>query len=173
MKKRINGKDITCKELLHYVRAYVKIFGGNELPEPKSMLAATAEANNLAAMIDCQDTYKQRMEDICGGDQRYVTPRELEARHLELKDAARDKFEKTRKMGGDVFSQDYLERLLGSLDDIFESYRKQNEAKNIFAAMRTPACFIAMMIFAYIASTISSLFGAYPIANIFMLLLGE
>lgn len=36
--KQINGHNITCRELLEYFRAYIKIFQGEELPEPKSML---------------------------------------------------------------------------------------------------------------------------------------
>jgi len=36
--KEIFGKKIFAQELLHYFGAYVKIFNGDELPEPKSIL---------------------------------------------------------------------------------------------------------------------------------------
>ena len=36
--KSINGSDVTCRGLLEYFKAYIKIFQGGELPEPKSML---------------------------------------------------------------------------------------------------------------------------------------
>ncbi len=36
--KNINGSDVTCMGLVEYFKAYVKIYQGGELPEPKSML---------------------------------------------------------------------------------------------------------------------------------------
>ena len=50
MVKEINGSKVTCGELLEYFKAYMKMYQGDSLPEPKSMLLATAEANNLAAV---------------------------------------------------------------------------------------------------------------------------
>ena len=38
VKKRINGGDVTGKQLLEYFKVYVRIYQGDELPEPKSML---------------------------------------------------------------------------------------------------------------------------------------
>lgn len=86
VKKQINGRDVTCQELLEYVRAYVGVFGGNELPEPKTMLEATAEANNLAAAAVARDVYSRSMEKLCGGEQPYMAPRELEQNHREFKE---------------------------------------------------------------------------------------
>ena len=48
--KEINGSKVTCGELLEYFKAYMRMYQGDSLPEPKSMLLATAEANNLAAV---------------------------------------------------------------------------------------------------------------------------
>eukprot|EP00800_Vazella_pourtalesii_P018578 TRINITY_DN6039_c0_g3_i2.p1 TRINITY_DN6039_c0_g3~~TRINITY_DN6039_c0_g3_i2.p1 ORF type:complete len:390 (-),score=85.81 TRINITY_DN6039_c0_g3_i2:1921-3090(-) len=62
--KRINEAPITGKKLSHYVESYVKIFQAGELPEPKSMLEATAEANHLAAKDDSLDSYKRTMDDV-------------------------------------------------------------------------------------------------------------
>ena len=36
--KAINGSELTCRELLEYFIAYMRIFSGGELPEPKTML---------------------------------------------------------------------------------------------------------------------------------------
>ena len=36
--KEIGGNKIKAKELLHYFQAYMAIYKGDELPEPKSML---------------------------------------------------------------------------------------------------------------------------------------
>ncbi|XP_075006828.1 atlastin-1 isoform X3 [Calonectris borealis] len=61
--KEINGNHITCRGLVEYFKAYIKIYQGEELPHPKSMLQATAEANNLAAVATAKDTYSRRMEE--------------------------------------------------------------------------------------------------------------
>lgn len=42
----------------------MKIFESDSLPEPKSMLEATAEANNLAASAAAFDRYTHEMEDV-------------------------------------------------------------------------------------------------------------
>lgn len=79
--KRINGQPVTCLQLLQYfkvacmatcagltinmLQAYTAIFQGEELPEPKSMLMATAEANNLAAVASAKEHYRVEMEKVC------------------------------------------------------------------------------------------------------------
>jgi len=42
----------------------MKIYQGDDLPEPKSMLQATAEANNLAAVAIAKDNYTKEMEQV-------------------------------------------------------------------------------------------------------------
>ena len=63
--KEINGQKVTCRELVEYFKAYMKIFQGQDLPEPKSMLLATAEANNLAAVASAKVVYQRKMEQVC------------------------------------------------------------------------------------------------------------
>ena len=45
----------------------MKIYQGDDLPEPKSMLQATAEANNLAAVAVAKDNYTKEMEQVSTG----------------------------------------------------------------------------------------------------------
>ena len=42
----------------------MKIFQSDRLPEPKSMLEATAEANNLTAQAAAFDRYNKEMEEV-------------------------------------------------------------------------------------------------------------
>lgn len=42
----------------------MKIYQSEELPEPKSMLQATAEANNLNAQNAARDRYMKEMEKV-------------------------------------------------------------------------------------------------------------
>lgn len=48
--KKINGQTVKARDLVQYFMSYMNIYKGNELPEPKTMLVATAEANNLTAV---------------------------------------------------------------------------------------------------------------------------
>lgn len=173
VKKAINGKDVTCKELFEYIRAYVKVFGSNQLPEPKSILSATAEANNLAAVAVCKDFYNEQMEVICGGDQSYVRPEELEQHHAQYRAETINMFEGIRKMGGPEFSEGYLERLLADIDETFVEIKKQNNRKNLMATLRTPIGLCVAFIGLYSCSSFLSLFNLSTAARICSLLVGE
>lgn len=67
-------------------------------------------------------------------------------------------FQSTRKMGGSVLSQEYQERLEAHIEDLYASCCKQNNAKNIFNAARTPAVFITLILVAYFIKYIFSFF---------------
>ncbi|KAF6777707.1 hypothetical protein AHF37_02825 [Paragonimus kellicotti] len=62
--KKINGEKVTCRELVTYFKAYMEIYQGDTLPEPRSMLEATAEANNLNAIMISQELYTEAMNKI-------------------------------------------------------------------------------------------------------------
>ena len=49
---------------IYFFQAYLTMYQGDELPEPKSMLIATAEANNLAAVGIAKDNYNKDMEQV-------------------------------------------------------------------------------------------------------------
>ncbi|EDO43003.1 predicted protein [Nematostella vectensis] len=157
--KGINGEEVTCRGLLEYFKAYMKIFQGDELPQPKSMLLATAEANNLAALATAKDTYSKAMESVVGGDMPYLSPNELERKHLETRDSALSHFHGTRKMGGKEFSEKYVEQLLKEIDETFENFVKLNDSKNIFNAARTPAVFFTIVVLSYILSSVFNSIG--------------
>jgi len=109
--KKIGGHKIKVKELLHYFKAYTAIYQGNELPEPKSMLEATAEANNLSAVAGARDMYSNCMEEVCGGTNPFLSTNQIEMEHDKSKDKAIAHFNSIRKMGGEEFSIKYLETL--------------------------------------------------------------
>ncbi|KAF2897750.1 hypothetical protein ILUMI_08413 [Ignelater luminosus] len=140
--KKINGQKVKSRDLVQYFKSYIQIYSGNELPEPKSMLVATAEANNLAAVADAKEVYVQLMEDVCGGSKPYLNTVTMESEHR------RD------------------------LDETFNQFMSHNESKNIFKAARTPAVFFALAVMCYVASGIAGLFGMYSVANAFNTVMG-
>ncbi|XP_049878146.1 atlastin isoform X1 [Pectinophora gossypiella] len=170
--KLINGQRVKAKDLVQYFKSYMNIYKGNELPEPKSMLVATAEANNLTAVAEAKEVYTLLMEEVCGGAKPYLQSQLLEAEHGRARDKALHAFHAKRKMGGDEFSQSYCEQLTTDLEEQFNQFRAHNESKNIFKAARTPSVFFAIAMVFYVLSGIFGLVGLYPLANLCNLAMG-
>ncbi|XP_065352608.1 atlastin isoform X1 [Cloeon dipterum] len=170
--KEISGQKVKAKELVQYFKSYIQIYKGSELPEPKSMLEATAEANNLSAVAGAKEMYHTLMEGVCGGAKPFLSSEHLEAEHLRIKEKSMGHFSSKRKMGGDEFSQIYKERLEADIDELFVQFKSHNESKNIFKAARTPAVFFTIAVFFYIMSGIFGLVGLYSLANLCNLIMG-
>uniref|UniRef100_A0A8C5DPW5 GB1/RHD3-type G domain-containing protein n=1 Tax=Gouania willdenowi TaxID=441366 RepID=A0A8C5DPW5_GOUWI len=170
--KEINGSKITCRGLLEYFKAYIKIYQGEELPHPKSMLQATAEANNLAAVAAAKDLYNKKMEEVCGGERPFLAPTELQARHSVIREDALQVFRGVKKMGGEEFSRRYLQQLEGEIDEVFVQYIKHNDSKNIFHAARTPATLFVVIFVMYVAAGITGFVGVDIVASLCNMILG-
>lgn len=170
--KEISGQKVKAKELLQYFKSYINIYSGDELPEPKSMLVATAEANNLSAVAAAKETYHQMMETVCGGAKPYLSGPHLETEHHRIKDKAMDQFTKKRKMGGEEFSETYRVKLEADLEELYAQFKAHNESKNIFKAARTPAVFFAIAVSCYVLSGVFGLFGMYTLANLCNMIMG-
>ncbi|XP_055530377.1 atlastin [Wyeomyia smithii] len=170
--KEINGQKVKARDLVQYFKSYMAIYKGNELPEPKSMLVATAEANNLTAVAAAKEIYSQLMEDVCGGAKPYLSTAHLDSEHNRIKEKALHQFSSKRKMGGEEFSEKYREKLEQDLDESYMTFRANNESKNIFKAARTPAVYFAIAVVMYIFSGIFGLVGLYTFANFANLIMG-
>ena len=161
--KQINGREITTLELFEYFKAYCSVFEADALPEPMSMLNATSEANNLAAKAIAKDFYVHAMEQHCGGDRPFCNPHFLTIANAQIKEKSLGKFRSVPKMGVESLSLKFLNELNEEMDELFESYVRHNDSKNIFAFSHTPTSFIAIMILTYIMSGILEWFmlGAF------------
>ncbi|XP_076464209.1 atlastin-2-like [Babylonia areolata] len=164
--KEINGTKITTQELVEYFKVYMKIYQGEELPEPKTMLQATAEANNLAAVASAKSQYSKDMEEVCGGEKPYLNPEVLEREHERCLLRAMDLFHATRKMGGPEFSRPYEDQLQEEIASMYDSFCKNNEGKNLLAAARTPAVLFGTVTIFYMVSTFVGLLGLEAVANV-------
>nr|XP_021523876.1 atlastin-1 [Aotus nancymaae] len=170
--KEINGNKITCRGLVEYFKAYIKIYQGEELPHPKSMLQATAEANNLAAVATAKDTYNKKMEEICGGDKPFLAPNDLQTKHLQLKEESVKLFRGVKKMGGEEFSRRYLQQLESEIDELYIQYIKHNDSKNIFHAARTPATLFVVIFITYVIAGVTGFIGLDIIASLCNMIMG-
>ncbi|XP_050404512.1 atlastin-1 [Patella vulgata] len=169
--KEINGTKITCQDLVEYFKAYVNIYQGEELPEPKSMLQATAEANNLAAVAASKTIYNKEMEEICGGEKPYMSPDQLQREHARALDRAMDSFSATKKMGGPEFSEAFSIKLKEEILEAYDQLTKHNESKNLFAAARTPAVLFTVMVVSYLLAGCFGVIGLESIANLLNLVM--
>ncbi|CAF1261908.1 unnamed protein product [Rotaria magnacalcarata] len=166
--KEINGEMITSTDLFEYFKSYCTVFASGELPTPKAMLEATAEANNLAAKSASKEFYIRAMEQHCGGDRPYIHPNQLEALHKETDRQAVEKFRCVRKMGGEEVSMVYQKNLEDEIIELYSNYKKHNDSKNVFAFSRTPTTFISSMILCYFVAGILDTIWLGGINFIFM-----
>ncbi|KAG5894628.1 hypothetical protein JTB14_026159 [Gonioctena quinquepunctata] len=164
--KKINGDKVKVRDFVQYCKSYMQIYEGNELPEPKSMLVATAEANNLSAVADAKEVYVSMMEEVCGGTKPYLNTESIETEHSRVRDKAILQFNSKKKMGGDEFSKTYKEQLEKDIEETFVQFKAHNESKNIFKSARTPAVFFALAVLFYVTSGIFGFIGLYSLANI-------
>uniref|UniRef100_A0AC35UAX4 GB1/RHD3-type G domain-containing protein n=1 Tax=Rhabditophanes sp. KR3021 TaxID=114890 RepID=A0AC35UAX4_9BILA len=129
--KKINGSDLTCRDLFEYFKKYITIFQGEELPEPKSIFQATAEANNSAAASKAKALYDNEVEIICGADKPFMKNDEFEKRHEEIKCKALESFKNAKKMGGLEYSVKILEGLENYFKNKMKYYVHINASKKI------------------------------------------
>ncbi|XP_064411916.1 atlastin-2 isoform X4 [Latimeria chalumnae] len=172
VEKEISGSTVTSRDLVEYFKAYIKIYQGEELPHPKSMLQATAEANNLAAVAGAKESYSRNMEQVCGGDKPYIAPSDLERKHQDFRESSIKHFRSIKKMGGEEFCRRYQDQLEGEIDEIYANFMKHNDSKNIFYAARTPATLFAVMFVMYIISGITGFIGLDSIASLCNFIMG-
>ena len=127
--KKISGSEVTGRQLMEYFKVYINVFKGETMPEPKSMLEATAEANNRAAVALARDFYQSRMEALVGGSNPYVDSKELEKKHIELLNLSIELFQKPIKIGGIQRSEAYLEELKNSIEAAWANFEVLNKFK--------------------------------------------
>ena len=113
---------MVCKCNLYFLHTRVRL-QGDEMPEPKSMLEATSEANNLASLSEAKETYMRAMEEVCGAERPYINEHVLEIEHLRIHDTALEVFNSRRKMGGEEFSTKYREKLESEIGESFENFK--------------------------------------------------
>ncbi|VVD01466.1 unnamed protein product, partial [Leptidea sinapis] len=164
--KKIAGQKLKAKDLMLYFKAYMNIFNGTELPEPKSILAATAEANNLSAVAEALDVYEFLMEEVAGGTRPYLDPQRLEQEHDRARNKAIHVFQSKKKMGGDELEATYEAKLAKEINEQYEQYRAHNEGKNLFLLAGTPVVLAALVVLGYLLSTLADTCGVQTLVAV-------
>ncbi|XP_065204023.1 atlastin-like [Planococcus citri] len=97
--KEISGKKVTVAQWLVYFKWYVELFNREDLPEPRSMLMATATAEMVLTVKSIKEAYNEEMEIVSENYTPYMTPEELEFEHENRKKKALRMFDEKRVMG--------------------------------------------------------------------------
>ncbi|XP_065204027.1 atlastin-like [Planococcus citri] len=107
IQKEIGGAKVKVKDLVRYFKCYMEVFNGDDIPQPKSILAATAEAGNQSAVAAAKETYHRLLSAACQATEPYLSVEELEQEHQRCKAEAMEKFMNKPKMGGNELSEQY------------------------------------------------------------------
>ncbi|RLN66797.1 hypothetical protein BBJ29_000039 [Phytophthora kernoviae] len=98
--KKIHGTTVTSRELFTYIKTYAGLFREASIfPEAKTLLEATAEANNVNQRDKALIKYKREMEKLAGSKCSYVPVQELEAHHKACLHGAMGVFDDGARMG--------------------------------------------------------------------------
>ncbi|KAK2709230.1 atlastin-like [Artemia franciscana] len=127
--KEIDGMNIKTKDILHYFKSYSRIYNGRELPDPKTVLEATAVANNLSAMATAKEWYINKMKEVFKDSGPYIDPATLIKHHVTLKNSAIDSFTEELKMGSANLSKEYKMELKKEIEASFKLFNENNEIK--------------------------------------------
>ena len=79
--------------------------------------------------------------------------------------ACLEQFFNVPKMGGDIFSSEYMKKLEIMIDESYETYLKRNESKHLMNAYRTPAVLSLIVIISYILSSILDFSGIHSLSQ--------
>lgn len=157
--KEINGKAITCQQLVEYIKAYVDVFNGGTMPRPTTVLEATSRVTNAEAFYAAVEEYKDVMEQLWKKNDEHVSLETLKHDHALARGAALEMFNKV-KMGGDDLAKEYERKITKGIDDWFEAFLtiKEDQAAKAEAANQPSL------------TPLSSLWALLPVAGPFVLL---
>lgn len=148
--KKVNGDEVTCKDLYRYFEQYIHMYQSNQIPEPKSALEATAQANNMLIKEAEIEKYEVEMKKYCSG--RYLPPRRLENHNNDLRVQILEEFRKTKKLGNKTMTEKFEGELNEALKQRFEHFRDVNKEKAALASIKTPVTILILLVVAYILS---------------------
>ncbi|KAJ0396780.1 hypothetical protein ATCC90586_008020 [Pythium insidiosum] len=129
--KKIHGMPVSSRELFTYIKAYAALFREATIfPEAKTLLEATAEANNVNMKDKALAMYKKEMEKIVGPKCVYVPVQELQKHHELCFEGAMTVFDAGAKMGRRSQIMIYRERLVDHIEAEHKRYVDVNAERD-------------------------------------------
>ena len=96
----------------------------------------------MSAVAEAKECYYEMMEAVCGGTKPFLATAHLESEHQRCVEKALYQFSNKRKMGGDEFSQTYMDKLIKVLiitKNLKKKKKKKTETQIIFT-LSIPFC---------------------------------
>ncbi|XP_055296601.1 atlastin-like [Sitodiplosis mosellana] len=137
--KKINNESVRVGDLVQYLQAYANLFNDNKLPEPKTILTATAEVNNSIFHGECLHFYEVSMQKEMEKASPYYTDSELQDIHQKLKDETMKKFLEKPKLGGDQLASTFFNQLEGEVAQKLLFFQRENDMKQNNAIIQEKA----------------------------------
>lgn len=150
--KKIHGVPVTSRELYTYIKTYAALFREASIfPEAKTLLEATAEANNVNMKDKALLKYKREMEGVAGSNCKYVPVQELEAHHQLCFHGAMTIFDAGAKMGRHSqilkFRADVVDEIAKEHQRYVELNAERDPYKNLEFYLVPGALAIALLVF--------------------------
>jgi atlastin len=129
--KKIHGMPVTSRELYTYIKAYAALFREASIfPEAKTLLEATAEANNVNNRDKALTKYKREMDQVAGAKCSYVPIQELESHHQLCLTAAMAVFDAGARMGRHSQILQYRQELANEIEKERQRYVEVNAERD-------------------------------------------
>eukprot|EP00736_Rhodelphis_marinus_P003744 Rmarinus@m.12542 len=163
--KKINGTSVTAGHMFEYFRAYYKIYVSTDMPQPKTILMATAEANNINARDEALMVYISMMEEATAEDRPYMSAQAFESFHCKCMQKALSQFYDAKKMGTREYSRrfemDLMDRILARLP----SFAEKNAGKAALSSYVTPLVLLSVAVISHLVDAIMTFFFLGPISG--------
>ncbi|XP_031639340.1 atlastin-like [Contarinia nasturtii] len=127
--KKINGQQVRARDFSQYLQAYTNVFNGGSLPEPKSVLMATAEASNTILYNDCMQKYSDAMETAFKNANPFMSENELVQLHEQTKTGVLAQFLEKPKLGGDELRTKFQQKIENGTQERYQTFKAENERK--------------------------------------------
>ncbi|XP_064461798.1 atlastin-2-like [Ornithodoros turicata] len=129
--KNINGRIVTCKELVCMFQTYFNVFKRKKLPAPMTVFNATALVNNKRVIEEIVNYYDTEMEKIAWMDEFPECDTDIETEHDTLMMECLSLFENEPKLGShDTELREHLVKVLTARYDRRQRIRKQLRERN-------------------------------------------
>lgn len=183
--KKINERNMTGPELKIFFESYFTIIrDSNNIPEPMTMLEASALANNRSAFSVALESYKCDMDIALGvikpsmgntlkkltsalpSEAIFIKEPLLKEKHLAAKQNALIQFDSRAKLGPQESIQKYRDDLEAKIDEEWARIRENNELRNPFKDSEQFAIPIAVGAASWFLSKLINAFCSHSACNV-------
>lgn len=163
--KVINNQQLSAKELGRYFKKYTEIFKDKAvIPEAKTLLAATAEVNNINAYekafsvynFNIIQIYKKNMEKIVNPKTPYIDRKKSLMESMRIKKEAIEEFKAIATIGSEEQIQEFNSKLDEEIERSFKMYDEINEQKDPLKTISGYLYPIYIIIITFVLSSIFS-----------------